>query len=276
MRCVLHASLYDDNCFLTLTYDEEKNGYINQRIYSHIQDFKKNLRRYCDYHFQKRIQIFNVHEYGRNGKKHWHLVVFNHDFEDKILHTIKNGHSLYRSDVLSEKWKYGFHTIGNVTLASAMYQSQYMQKDLQYGHRNSPRQCHSKHSGIGRDYFLQNYRQILTLGYVPFAGRKIPIPRYFEKLALKHYSHFHVPENFEDTTYRKKLFTKFKPGEANEEISDLYRKYYDAKQIKVAQLTEEWESFIEDYIYNDEKTDFVKTGENLLYDLKNKLDDKPF
>ena len=60
MRCVLEASLYTENCFLTLTYDEEMDGYINELDYSHIQAFKKSLRRYVDYHQNKKIKIFNV------------------------------------------------------------------------------------------------------------------------------------------------------------------------------------------------------------------------
>ena len=83
IRCVLHASLYQQNCFLTLTYDEKKKDYHNDFQYKDIQDFKKRLRRHCDYHYKKKIQIFNVHEYGKNTKKHWHLVVFNHQFPDR-------------------------------------------------------------------------------------------------------------------------------------------------------------------------------------------------
>lgn len=42
-RCVLHASLYTDNCFLTLTYDEKQKGYHNVLDYTDIQKFKKRL-----------------------------------------------------------------------------------------------------------------------------------------------------------------------------------------------------------------------------------------
>lgn len=42
MRCVLHASLYKENCFITLTYDESKDGYHNNKEYADIQKFKKD------------------------------------------------------------------------------------------------------------------------------------------------------------------------------------------------------------------------------------------
>ncbi|QXP08605.1 MAG: replication initiator protein [Arizlama microvirus] len=269
IRCVLHASLYKDNCFLTLTYDEKKEGYNNTLSYDHIQKFKKRLRRHYDYHFDRKIQIFNVHEYGKNGKKHWHLVAFNMVPSDATFFTVSNGNPLYISPLLQSLWPYGHHSIGSVTEASAMYQSQYMQKDFQHGYVKSNKASHSKHSGIGRDYFLANYDGILSLGYIPFGGKKIPIPRYFEKLAHKHYSHFYAPENFQDFTDRKKLYTKFKPGQANKHLAELYRKYSDEKKLKVEQLTAEWETFIIENIY-DPKPDFMKSAENFLYDLRNK------
>lgn len=54
IRCVLHASLYDQNCFLTLTYNESNQGYHNRFNYSDIQKFKKKLRRHCEYHYKKK------------------------------------------------------------------------------------------------------------------------------------------------------------------------------------------------------------------------------
>jgi len=282
IRCVLHASLHPQNCFLTLTYDETKPEYHNNLQYSDIQKFKKKLRRYCEYHHNKKVQIFNVHEYGKNGKKHWHLVVFNHDFSEhppgltKSLHTTRNGNNLYTSKHLEKLWPFGFNTIGNVTEASAMYQSQYTQKDLKNGNSTNNKKSKSKHSGIGREYFLLHYEQILSLGFIPFGGKKIPIPRYFQKIAHKHYSHFYETQNFFDTSERKRLYTPFKNGMENKHIADLYIKYRDTKLIYIDQLTQEWEQSIEPYIHNKNKPDFMKSAENYYYDLNNKLTKENF
>lgn len=273
MRCVLHASLYKENCFLTLTYDEKRPDYHNNFQYSDIQNFKKRLRRWCEYHQQKKIQIFNVHEYGRNHKKHWHLVVFNHDFKDKELFTVKNGNRLYTSEKLTKRWPFGFSTIGNVTEASAMYQAQYTQKDLQYGHSKSARASHSKHSGIGRDYFLTHYDQILRLGYVPFSGRRVPIPRYFTKLAHKHYCWFHERSAFFDNPFRKKLYSASASFVPNNKISDLYIQYALGRAEFKAQLEQDWDEFLASNITN-KKPDFALAASNYLYDLnKNKQSD---
>lgn len=276
MRCVLHASLYPKNCFLTLTYDESLPGYHNKFQYEDIQKFKKKLRRYCEYHFKKKIQIFNVHEYGKKGKKHWHLVVFNYDFEDRQFFTKRGFHPLYTSEILSKLWPFGFSTIGDVSEASAMYQAQYTQKDFKNGNVTNDKKSHSKHSGIGKEYFLRHYRQILTLGYIPFGGKKVPIPRYFHKLAHKHYSHFYESDNFFDLPYRKKLYTPFKKGEENLEIANLFISYLNIRKEKIQQLTLDWEEQINKYIFTNEKPNFMISAENYLYDLKNKLTKESF
>lgn len=270
-RCVLHSSLYEQNCFLTLTYDESKPGYHNNFEYSDIQKFKKRLRRHCE---PKKIEIFNVHEYGKNGKKHWHLIVFNHDFEDKTVHTLSNGIPLYTSSRLEQLWPFGFNTIGDVSTASAMYQAQYVEKDLKNGNRSTNKQSHSKHSGIGGPYFLKHYKQILSLGYVPIDGKKLPVPRYFQKLAHKHYCHFYQKDAFFDLSYRKALYRPFKLGLENKEIADLYIEYDKQKKSRLPELEAQWNQTIDDYLTTKEQPDFIKSGSNTLYDLqkKNKIE----
>lgn len=278
IRCVLHASLHKQNCFLTLTYDETRESYHNNFEYEDIQKFKKKLRRHCEYYFKKKIQVFNVHEYGKNGKKHWHLVVFNHTFMDRTIYPRKKGLGLYTSKTLSKLWPYGFSTIGDVSEASAMYQSQYMQKDMKNGNYTNEKKSHSKHSGIGRDFFYQNFEQILSLGFIPFNGKKIPVPRYFKKLAHKHFSYFYEPDNFIDLNYRKRLYMPFdfRKDWPTKKIADLYVTFQTLKQEYLEQIKTEWEDSIQDFIYTNEKPDFRKSAENYLYDLKNKQQPEKF
>ena len=275
-RCVLHASLHDQNCFVTLTYDETQKGYHNDLDYSEIQKFKKRLREKVRRSTGKLIKIFNVHEYGKNSKKHWHLIVFNHDFSDKELYTTKNSIPYYRSAVLEVLWPYGYHSIGDVNEASAMYQAQYMEKDFKNGNVTSSKKCKSNHSGIGRDYFLRHYRQILSLGYIPFQGRRVPLPRYFEKIADKHYSHFYDPTRFHDTPFRKRIHRPFKEGQANKEIADLYLDYKQRKESKIADLETEWRNLISEHLTDQTEPDFIKSAQNQLYDLKRKTHQEKF
>lgn len=276
-RCVLHSSVYTSNCFLTLTYDEKKEGYHNEFNYPDIQKFKKRLRQHCHrHHGGKKIEIFNVHEYGKNKKKHWHLVVFNHDFLDKTLYTKKNDIPIYTSKLLESLWPYGYNTIGDVTTASAMYQAQYMEKDFRNDNITNRYRSNSKHSGLAKPYFLKNFSQLLRLGYVPINGKKLPLPRYFEKLAHKHYSHYYETENFFDTDQRKKLYTPFKEGQENLEIAKLYIDYKKQKVIKIQELEKNWEELISKHYETGEDPDFIQAGKNALYDLKNKISEEKF
>lgn len=275
-RCVLHASLYDNNAFITLTYDETKDGYHNEMDYTDIQKFKKRLRSYIYRTFKRRIELFNVHEYGKLGKKHWHLIVFNEGFSDKELYTVRNGIPLYRSPTLERLWPFGFSTIGDVTEASAMYQSQYMEKDFKNGNVTNGKKSKSKHSGIGKPYFLKHYKQILSLGYVPIGGKKLPVPRYFQKLAKKHWAHFNQRDLFYDTQQRKQQFRPFKDGEANEEISKLFDYYTSLKAEYLKELEINWSGVISQYLTTSSAPDFIKANKNALRDLKNKNQQERF
>ena len=265
VRCVLHASLYPKNCFLTLTYDEKKPEYHNNFDYTDIQKFKKRLRRQS----KNKMEIFNVHEYGKNGKKHWHLLVFNYDFADKMLYTTRNHVPLFTSGLLSKLWPYGFNTTGDVSEGSAMYQAQYMEKDIKNSNTQNSLRSHSKHSGLGRPYFNKNYRQILSLGFIPIGGRKVPVPRYFQKLAHKHYCHYYDKAAFFDTRDRKALYRPFKKEEPNLDMADRYVNFKHQKDLLVLEFEKDWNDVVKRYLTDKADTDFQKSGSNLLYDLAN-------
>lgn len=291
-RCVLHASLYKQNMFLTLTHDEKREDYHNEFEYPEIQKFKKDLRQfvntseYCHIRtgkikrrrypkwLYKKIEVFNVHEYGANGKKHWHLVVFGYQFQDRLFHKMSSDgvSRLYRSDQLALLWGKGFSTIGSVDEASAMYQAQYMDKDFKNGHSiTSKKRAHSKHSGLGGPYFKRHFSQILSLGYVPFGPRKLPVPRYFQKLAQKHWCHFNEPSAFHDTPDRKRKFRPFKLGEANEVISQLYEQYRNMKEERIMDLELQFEETILSYMGSKLVPEFEQSGANFIHDQKRKI-----
>lgn len=269
-KCVLHSSLYSENCFLTLTYDEKRKDYHNEFQYEDIQKFKKRLRQKVWREFGKKIEIFNVHEYGKNGKKHWHLVVFNWRPSDCVLHTVSDGNPLYQSESLAKTWSFGFATVGDVSEASAMYTSQYMEKDFKNFHTGTKKKSHSKHSGIGKPYFLKHYKQILSLGYVPINGRKLPVPRSFQKIAHKHWCHFYEKSAFFDTADRKALYRPFKLGMENKELADLWSVYASLKTEKIKEYEDEWDAVISQYLTTGRDPDFIKSNQNALHDLRNR------
>jgi len=128
LRCVHEASLYEDNCYITLTYDDEhlpSDGSLNLK---HFQDFMKRLRfKYSDV----RIRFFHAGEYGgKHRRPHYHALLFNFDFADKKLFKIVNGLRLYTSDVLAALWQFGFCSVGTLTFQSAAYVARYIMKKV--------------------------------------------------------------------------------------------------------------------------------------------------
>lgn len=162
VRSMHEASLYTENCFITLTYDDKRlpPGYDLREglIYSHFNiDFMKALRDRCGgrdavtHHnfgkinsktglpypeFHRPIRFYVSGEYGENfGRPHWHALLFNFDFSDKYFwrwRRYPNGmrYAVYRSPTLEELWPYGNSEIGSVTLQSAGYCARYILKKI--------------------------------------------------------------------------------------------------------------------------------------------------
>jgi hypothetical protein len=128
VRCVHEASLHEDNCFITLTYNNEnlpEDGSLNKK---HFQDFMKRLRKKYK---NKKIRYYHCGEYGdKNFRPHYHAIIFGLDFDDQKLFKIINGEKLYTSEKLEKLWPFGFSTIGSVTFESAAYVARYVMKKV--------------------------------------------------------------------------------------------------------------------------------------------------
>lgn len=135
MRLVHEASLHDDNCFITLTYDDFKlpmnhpaitSGSLYKKDY---QLFMKRLRRkYPD----KKIKFYQCGEYGdKNNRPHYHAILFGHNFDDWVyLFDSPSGEPIYTSPTLENIWSHGFVTIGTVSFESAGYVARYCLKKI--------------------------------------------------------------------------------------------------------------------------------------------------
>lgn len=127
VRCVHEASLYNNNCFITLTYSEKylpKDGSLDKRAFVL---FMKRLRK----KFGSKIRFFMCGEYGEQLQRpHYHACLFNFDFEDKYHYKTTGTTKLYRSLSLEKIWKFGYSTIGEVTFESAAYVARYVMKKI--------------------------------------------------------------------------------------------------------------------------------------------------
>ena len=161
VRCVHEASLYDDNCFITLTYDDDHLPENGSLVKADYQKFMKRLRK----RFGSGVRYFHCGEYGeKNGRPHHHACLFNFRFPDcerlDLAGRLADLPPLYISQSLSELWPFGLHTIGDVTFDSAAYVARYVTKKItgdraasHYGDRVPEYTTMSRRPGIGRQWY---------------------------------------------------------------------------------------------------------------------------
>ena len=206
LRCMHEASLYLDNCFLTLTYDPKFLPEDMSLDKSHFQLFMKRLRaKVGSPSYKKRhgdvgkIRYYHCGEYGdENHRPHYHALIFNYDFPDKKLVAEKDGNRLYESPLLQELWPKGYATLGDVTFKSAAYVARYCTKKVtgeaasehylyvdDYGqvHRRQPEYATmSRRPGIGKPWLEKYHKDVYPNDFVVMNGKELPVPRYYDKL----------------------------------------------------------------------------------------------
>ena len=184
------------NCFLTLTFDNDNlkvmcpDGSINKK---HMQDFMKRVRKkfVVKGDDSTKLGMYYVGEYGeKSWRPHYHVILFNCDFEDKEYCGRRNGFKYYKSSLLRELWPYGNNIIGDVTFESAAYVARYVTKKItgdkaeeHYKGRVPEFGQASLKPALGKNWFLKYgktdvipFDEVVVRG---FAGKP---PRYYDKL----------------------------------------------------------------------------------------------
>jgi len=189
-RCVHEASLYDSNCFITLTYNDEHLPKDGSLVKKHFQDFMKRLReRFSD----TRIRFFHCGEYGGlNNRPHYHALLFNFDFPDRIPMITDDGKKVEVSEILNELWKFGFTSVGDVTFKSAAYVARYCIKKIHgeeaAAHYNGrlPEYCTmSRRPGIAADWIKEYAGDVYPHDFVVVDRvRKLKPPRFYDNKYL--------------------------------------------------------------------------------------------
>lgn len=126
IRCVHEASMHDENCFATLTYND-----ANVKESLEKADYQKFMKRLREKFPDKKIKYFHCGEYGENfDRAHHHAILFGLEFEDKELIYKKGEVETYTSKTLEKIWGQGYVTIGDVTWESAAYVARYCTKKV--------------------------------------------------------------------------------------------------------------------------------------------------
>lgn len=198
MRCMHEASLWSDNCFVTLTYSPENvppDGGLN---YRHFQLFMKRLRKRFP---ELNIRFYMCGEYGENyGRPHFHACLFNINFSDrKPWRKTPSGSMIYRSELLEQLWPFGYSSVGDVTFESAAYVARYVMKkitghaadehyrsvDVTTGETFDRRPEFNKMSlkpGIGAGWFEKFSSDVFPHDHVIVNGVPSKPPRYYDRL----------------------------------------------------------------------------------------------
>lgn len=199
MRCLHEKRLHRDNCFVTLTYDEEHLPVGGTLVKRDLQLFMKRLRNERG----KGVRFYACGEYGDiNRRPHYHAILFNVAFPDRRhFQTSKAGHRLDVSKELAAIWGNGHCLIGDVTFDSAAYVARYVMKkvtgdraashyDVVDGdgvvHARLPEfTLMSRRPGIGMGWYVKYGDETYRHDSVIVRGREVRPPRYYDgKLEL--------------------------------------------------------------------------------------------
>ena len=219
MRCMHEAQLHENNCFITLTYD---NTHLPSDGSLHYRDFQLFIKRLRKKFGNTRIRYYMAGEYGENfGRPHFHACIFGHDFHDKKLwKRSPSGSMLYRSNDLEVLWPFGYSSIGDVNFESAAYVARYIMKkvtgknadqhytttDPETGEINTRKPEFTKMSlkpGIGYDWYKQYTSDVYPHDYVVVRGKKVKPPKYYDKnYKIQH------PYEFDELLYTRQQSAK--------------------------------------------------------------------
>ena len=196
IRCMheAHPEINKDNCFITLTFNDEnlpKDKSLDVRTF---QLFMKRLRKKV----KKPLRFYHSGEYGEIKRRpHYHALIFGYDFPDKQIFRKNNDPTLqlYTSKLLEELWPFGFSTIGQVSFQSASYTARYITKKItgekakNYYNGLKPEYA-TMSKGDGKTTFGLGYAWYQKFGwtdchandYVSMRSYKHSVPRYYDLL----------------------------------------------------------------------------------------------
>lgn len=176
VRIMLEASLYKDNSFITLTYDEAHLPNDNKPHRDVIVKFFKRLRNELDVP----IRYFYCGEKGdQSGRAHYHAIIFGYSFPDKVLFgKTSSGSNIFTSKLLQKCWTFGHSSIGDVEPASAVYVAQYSTKKKLLGRDDGSFVGMSRMPGLGCSKFDMKWFRTDT---IYCALGEATIPRFFHK-----------------------------------------------------------------------------------------------
>lgn len=211
IRCVHEASLYDDNIFITLTYNDEHLPSNESLVKSDFQKFMKRLRKRYPRSKENKIRYFMCGEYGQKckicgknyndcrrsncnwtpvlGRPHYHACIFNFDFTDKRLFKLIEGNRYYDSEELSSLWPFGYSLISDVNFHTAAYTARYIvkkvtgEKAIPHYNDLEPEYCTmSRRPGLGKGWYDKYSGDLFPHDRTIINGKEVTVPKFYRQL----------------------------------------------------------------------------------------------
>lgn len=175
-RIMVEAAHHEQNCVVTLTYNEDNKPSDGLLHYRDVQLFMKRFRKAIA---PQTVRFFCSGEYGDEfGRPHYHHILFGYFPDDAVYMFSRHGNKFYKSEYLNGIWGKGFATVGTLTEKSAFYCAKYLQK-LNFSDKEVPPFVHmSLRPGIG----YQAYSTSMAIDKKLYVGgRAVSLPRYYLK-----------------------------------------------------------------------------------------------
>jgi hypothetical protein len=193
VRCMHEKNLHDKSCFLTLTYKDEYLPPGGTLVLRHLQLFMKRLRKALG----DGIRFYACGEYGdHNARPHYHLLLFNVDFPDKVFHSCRGENDYFTSALVSKLWPFGHNLLGEVTKESAAYVARYVLKKISgapaAGHyavidahgevydRVPEFTVMSRRPGLGTGYYEKYADEVYAHDSIVVSGREVRPPKFYD------------------------------------------------------------------------------------------------
>lgn len=210
IRMQNEASMYESNCFVTLTYDNDHLPFEKGKMVldkTHLQNFMKYLRR----DFGDGIRFYGAGEYGEQchvchysrlqctckkftsdfGRPHYHACIFNHHFTDlEPLDVSSSGFPYFTSDALNKLWPKGRATVQEFTFETAAYTARYVTKKqtgrkAPFFYKDRPPEfaLMSRRPGIGKPFYDKYVDSIYQNDMIVIRENlKCTPPKYYDSL----------------------------------------------------------------------------------------------
>lgn len=187
LRAYLESLSHKDNCFLTVTYCDDKLPLNFLRTPTLMRsDLDGLVKRVRSLYPEKDIRYLASGEYSSKGRPHYHICFFGLSIEDFVNHT-NHYHNTSNGVVLEDfvSWKKGGCLVAPFDVKTAFYVAKYLVKSGKskddYAKINIEPEfiSQSRRPALGKRYAMLNKNRLLKDGFIRCKGQKFKIPRYF-------------------------------------------------------------------------------------------------